>query len=201
MSKSKQNISKQNIINPDVNIYRYKNVNNNRTVSISKYEFKKVDNHGNKIYDKKLQILNISDFIDILNSIPSSKNALEICNSLNINDICIKNYALQYSITYKEIFKNNKKYIDDNIIKLLGIIGFDNQISINNNIFKNIIYIKTKIYEFKQKCDFNYESSEWIGMLAGIILYFDEIDERNHNCTSFLQDVKKPFTVNIFTIF
>ena len=58
--------------------------------------------------------------------------------------------------------------------------------------------IKMKIYEFKQKKQFDNASAEWIGILSGIFLYFDEIDEQNHNSTLFLQDAYKSFTINSF---
>jgi hypothetical protein len=55
-----------------------------------------------------------------------------------------------------------------------------------------------KIYEFKEKKQFDNASAEWIGILSGIFLYFDEIDEQNYNQTLFLRDAYKPFTINNF---
>ena len=55
-----------------------------------------------------------------------------------------------------------------------------------------------KLYEFKQKKQFDNVTSEWIGILSGIMLYFDEIDEQNYNQTLFLMDVCKPFTIHNF---
>ena len=172
------------------------NTNSNKTVSITKYEKNGNDKYDNPIYISKSHTIGINEFISILNSIPSSKNALDICNAIGITDIYCKNFALQYSITYKEIFKG--KNINENSLKLLKNIDFDDKIIINNKIYKNIMYIKTKIYEFKQTQQFDNISAEWIGILAGIMLYFDEIDEQNYNQTLFLRDVCKPFTINNF---
>ena len=173
-----------------------KNTNSNKTVNIIKYEHNGNDKYGNPIYISNNQIIGIYEFIDILNSIPSSKNAIEICNAIGLTDIYCKKFALQYSITYKEIFKG--KNINDNSLNLLKNIGFDDKIIINNKIYNNIMYIKIKLYEYKQKKQFDNVSSEWIGILAGICLYFDEIDEQNYNQTSFLRDIYKPFTINNF---
>lgn len=173
-----------------------KNTNSNKTVNITKYELNGNDKDGNQIYIGKTNTISINEFIDILNSIPSSKNAMDICNAIGLTDIYCKIYALQYSITYKELFKG--KNINDNSTKLLKSIGFDDKIIINNKIYENIMYIKTKLYEFKQKQQCDNLSAEWIGILAGIILYFDEIDEQNHNKTSFLRDICKPFTIYSF---
>ena len=168
----------------------------NKTVNIIKYELNGNDKDGNQIFIKNNKTVSINEFIDILNSIPSSKNAIDICNSIGVKDIYFRNFALQYSITYKEIFKG--KNINENSLKLLKTIGFDDKIIINNKIYKNIMYIKSKIYEFKQTQQFDNISAEWIGILSGIILYFDEIDEQNYNQTSFLRDVCKPFTIHNF---
>jgi hypothetical protein len=170
--------------------------NTNKTVNITKFEKNGNDKDGNPIFNNKNHTISINEFITTLNSIPSSKNSIEICNAIGLTDIYCKNYALQYSITYKEIFKG--KNINDNSLKLLKTIGFDDKIIINNKLYKNIMYIKIKIDEFKQKQQFDNVTAEWIGILSGIMLYFDEIDEQNYNQTLFLRDVCKPFTINNF---
>ena len=170
--------------------------NTNKTVSITKYESTSIDKDGKTVFIDKNHIISINEFIGILNSIPSSKNVIDICESIGLTDIYCKNYALQYSITYKEMFKG--KNINDNSLNLLKSIGFDDKIIINNKIYKNIMYIKMKLYEFKQKKLFDNVTAEWIGILSGIMLYFDEIDEQNYNQTLFLRDVCKPFTINNF---
>lgn len=166
----------------------------NKTVEITRYQSTGKDINGNITFNSTIHTINVSEFIDILNSIPSSKNAIDICNSLGVFDVYCKNYAVQYSITYKEIFKKKNK--NKNALDILKAIGFDKNIIVNNNIIRNIIYVKTKLYEFKEKQQFNNTSAEWIGILAGIYLYFDEIDEQNNNYTQFLQKLYKPLTVN-----
>lgn len=177
----------------------------NKTVNITKYESSRTNRtnrpnrtniNGNIILNGSIHTINISEFVDILNSIPSSKNAIDICNSLGIYDVYCKNYAVQYSITYYDIFKGKNK--NNNALQILNTIGFDKKIIFNNNIIRNIIYIKTKLYEFKEKQQFDNVSAEWIGILAGIYLYFDNIDEQNYNHTHFLKDIYKPLTINNF---
>ena len=178
-------------------MFRNNDTFTNKTVNINKYINNGFDINGNIIYNEINCTININEFINILNSISSSKNAIEICNSLgNFNNKYYKNLAVQYSITYKKLFKDqNKNYKS---LQILRSIGFDDVITVNNNIIRNIIYIKTKLYEFKQKQQIDNIVAEWIGILAGLFLYFDEIDERNYNNTKFLLEVTKPLTIYNF---
>ena len=152
--------------------------------------------------DKKYDI-SIYIFLDILNSIEISKNALDICNTLGCNDIEIRQKSLDFGLTYKNIFNGeNKSY---NARKVLEIINCDTNPKINIKTFNSICFIKWKIYEINEKNKRRYKNnknikdednmSEWIGVLAGLVLYFDELDEINHNTSRYSKDICKPITV------
>ena len=151
--------------------------------------------------DKKNDI-SIYIFLDILNSIVISKNALDICNSIGCNDVEIRQKALNFGLTYKNIFNgDNKSY---NARKVLEIINCDVNPKINIKTFTSICFIKWKIYEINEKNKKKYKNnknikdddniSEWIGVLSGLVLYFDELDEINYNTTIYARDICKPMT-------
>jgi hypothetical protein len=155
-----------------------------------------------KIYDISIYI-----FLDIINSIEISKNALDICNNLGCDDIEIRQKALDFGLTYKNIFNgDNKSY---NAKKVLEIIKCDSNPNINFKTYYSMCHVKWKIYEIneknkkKNKNRQNRENiqtdddniSEWIGVLAGLVLYFDELDEINYNATQYAKDICKPLTI------
>ena len=148
--------------------------------------------------DKKYDI-SIYKFIDILNSFEISKNALDICNSINCNDIDIRQKSLDYGLTYKNIFNGNNK--TSNARKVLQIIGCDSNPKINIKTYKSICYVKWKIYEIneknkkKNKINDDDNLSEWIGVLAGLVLYFDELDQINFNTSRYSKEICKPLIV------
>jgi hypothetical protein len=172
-------------INIKQKIYEY----NPDKRQITIYEY-----NPNKKYEISIYI-----FLDILNKIEISKNALDICNSINCNDIDIRQKALDYGLTYKNIFNGDNTSL--NARKVLEIIKCDTKPKINIKTFKSICYIKWKIYEIneKQKKKNNYKDedniSEWIGVLSGLVLYFDELDESNYNTTRYSKDICNPLTV------
>ena len=158
---------------------------------ITIYEYK-----PDKNYDISIYI-----FLDILNSIEISKNALDICNNIGCNDIEIRQKALDFGLTYKNIFNGeNKSY---NARKVLEIIGCDTNPKLNGKTFNSICFVKWKIFEAneknkktnqKNKSNDDDNISEWIGVLAGLVLYFDELDEINYNVSRYSKDICKPLT-------
>jgi len=142
--------------------------------------------------------------IDIINSIDTSKNALDICNSIKCNNIEIRQKALEYGFTYKNIFNGYDNSNDAK--KFLDIVSCKSKPKINS-IKKTINFIKWQIYEINQKniknkaYDININKldnniSEWIGSLSGLVLYFDEIDFMNFNNTNYASDVCKALNAN-----
>lgn len=179
------------ILNTKQKIYEY--VSDNRQITIYEY-------NPDKKYDISIYI-----FLDILNSIEISKNALDICNNIGCDDIEIRQKALDFGLTYKNIFNGDNK--SHNARKVLDIISCDSNPVLNIKTFKSICFIKWKIFEANEKTKRNknrYKNknkvndddniSEWIGVLAGLVLYFDEVDETNYNTTKYSKDICKPLT-------
>jgi len=130
--------------------------------------------------------------LSMINSIKTSKNALDICNSISCMDPKIRSLALQYGLTYKNVFNGND---DSQTSKpVLSIINCKQKPIFNNKIFKTISIIKCKIYEFKIHNNLNQLCGEWIGVLAGLSLYFDELDENAFNKTQYYQDICRNIT-------
>ena len=144
--------------------------------------------------DKTYEI-SIYKFADLLNSFVTSKNALDICNSIGCNSIEIQQKSLDYGLTYKNVFNGDNK--SSSAKKVLDIIKCDIKPKIILKTYKSISYIKWKIIEFNKKTPKTDEIAEWIGLLAGLVLYFDELDELNYNTTTYAKDICKPLTVNL----
>lgn len=121
-----------------------------------------------------------------INNIPSSKNAIDICNAMGFIDPRNRAYATIYSIGYKNIFKGINK--SSRSIAILKLIGIEENPTVNDCLTNSIIFIKTKLYGFKKNRQYDNTSAEWIGILAGLMLYFDELDEINNNRTTYMRD-------------
>ena len=167
---------------------------------------KKIESNNINIIDKRIITINeynpvkkydisIYKFADLLNSFVTSKNALDICNSLGCDNIDIQQKSLDYGLTYKNVFNGDNNSVSAR--KVLDIIKCDIKPKINVKTFKSISYIKWKIIEFNKKIPKSDEISEWIGLLAGLVLYFDELDELNYNTTSYAKDICIPLTVDL----
>jgi len=187
-SRDSKNYSNSLSIDTSKKIYNYNP--DNRQVTIYEY-------NPDKSYEISIYI-----FIDILNSIEISKNALCICNSIGCDDINIRQNALDFGLTYKNIFNGDNT--TNNAKKILEIINCDVKPKINIKTYKSVCYVKWKIYEINEKNKIKNKNrnnttvdnlSEWIGVLAGFVLYFDEIDVANHNTTRYSVDICKPLTI------
>jgi len=125
---------------------------------------------------------NSYEYLKKINSIPSSKDASIICNSIGCTDTTIISYASVYSIIYKDIFNG----IDTSSIarQLLNNIKCDVKPQNNIKTYKN------------NAIKFDIKFAEYVGTLAGLIYYFDELDENNtkiHNMnTNNVRDICKP---------
>jgi len=171
-----------------------KKIANNTNRTDSPYS---VDSRNVSIYESnpdKTYSISIHKFVDILNSVATSKNALDICNSIGCMDPKIRSYALQYGLTYKNIFScNDKTDCGKHILKL---IETTDKPQFNNKIFKTITIIKWKLYDFKKNNNYNQLCGEWIGVLAGLILYFDELDENAFNKTQYSKEICRNITID-----
>ena len=167
---------------------------------------KKIDNYDINNIDKRIITINeynpdkshditVYKFSDLLNSFVTSKNALDICNSICCNSIEIHQKSLDYGLTYKNVFNGDNNSASAK--KVLDIIKCDTNPKINNKTYKSVSYIKWKIIEFNKTLAKSDEIAEWIGLLAGLVLYFDELDELNYNTTTYAKDICIPLTVNL----
>ena len=149
------------------------------TITINEYIYNSLNesNTSDIANASKQYTISIANLIEILNSIETSNNVEAICYSIGLSNPFIRANAAKYSITYKSIFKGNCVY--DNANYILNIIKCIKNPKTDSRTQQSIIYIKLKIYEFIRKETYNNELSEWIGMLAGLMLYFSEIDDIN----------------------
>lgn len=186
VSKDKKNFS--NILNIDKTQKIYSYNPDIRQVTIFEYK-------PDKKYDISIYI-----FIDILNTIITSKNALCICNSIYCDDIDLRQKSLNFGLTYKNIFNGDNKTTDAR--NVLDLINCDIKPRLNNKTYNSIVLIKWKIYEINEKNKkinknnrFDETISEWIGLLAGLVLYFDELDVINYNASRYSEEICRPLTV------
>ena len=167
--------------NDDNNDNSKNNINPNRTVTIHEY------------YPTNNYTITMNEFIKTLNNIKTSKNAIDICRSIGLSNPLLRSYALQYGLTYKYVFKGiNLSSVSTNILTAIKLTP--NPIYDSHKIKNAIAYIKWKIYEIQRINQYNNVVAEWIGMLAGLILYFDEVDEENNKTTFYIVDACKDFT-------
>ena len=146
------------------------------------------------LFNNHNKTFRICEFVTMLNNIKTSKNIIDICNSIDLTNPVLKSHASQYGLTYKSIF--NGSDVSSNGINLLSIIKCNRQPVININIFKTIAYIKTYILYSKLNNKYNNQTSEWVGVLAGLILYFDELDMKNRKKTNNVSKICKELTSN-----
>jgi hypothetical protein len=165
---------------------------------IANYELHNIDKRIitiNEYNPDKKHDISVYKFSDLLNSFATSKNALDICNSIGCNSIEIQQKSLDYGLTYKNVFNGDNN--SSSAKKVLDIIKCDIKPKLIVKTYKSISYIKWKIIEFNKKNPKPDEIAEWIGLLAGLVLYFDELDELNYNTTTYAKDICIPLTVNL----
>ena len=138
--------------------------------------------------------ISIYDYIEFVNGIKASNNALDICNNLGITKPDQRSLALQYSITYKKIFKGID--ITEDIKLILKTINCDVKPVINSKTITSICYITWKLNDYKNKQIFNIHTVEWVGMLAGLVMYFNEVDELTSNTNKNSIESTRDYVVN-----
>jgi hypothetical protein len=162
------------------------------TITITKYEIDKIVE--NEItFKTKPQTITYQEFVNILNSIDSSTNSIDVANCVGCSNPVFRSYTTQYSLMYWNIFRGN--ITNNKTLETLKYIKSDVMPKNISSIRKSIMIIKMKIYEFKQKMQYDEDSAEWIGMLSGLLLYLDEVDNINFGQTQLLKGVSKEFTV------
>jgi hypothetical protein len=149
----------------------------------------------------------MSDFVNKINTIASSKNVVDISKSIKLENPSLVSYAAIEATKYKSLLRGDKK---DFIYKfMINKINCDINPSLNNKLRQSIAITKWKLYNFmlrKQEdqnhkndyVEFDISVAYWVAILAGIYLYFDEKDEMNLKQSNLLAEVCKPFNVNSF---
>ena len=190
-----------------MNSYALKDNNNEDIIVIFKNN-SIIHNDGDNKNKKSVGIeYSMSDFVDKINTIASSKNVVDISKSINLENPSLVSYAAIEATKYKSVIRGDKKEF---IYKfMINKINCDINPSLNNKLRQSIAITKWKIYNFmlrrqedqSQKNDyveFDISVSYWVAILAGIYLYFDEKDEMNLHNSNLLNEVCKPFNVNSF---
>jgi hypothetical protein len=190
-----------------MNSYALKDNNNEDIIVIFKNN-SIIHNDGDNKNKKSVGIeYSMSNFVDKINTIASSKNVVDISKSINLENPSLVSYASIEATKYKSLIRGDKK---DFIYKfMINKINCDINPSLNNKLRQSIAITKWKIYNFmlrrqedqKRKNDyveFDISVSYWVAILAGIYLYFDEKDEMNFKQSNLLGEVCKPFNVNSF---
>ena len=119
----------------------------------------------------------------------------------------IISYSASEAIHYKTALRgDNNRFIYNYMIKK---INCDINPSINYTIKKGIAIIKWKLYDYmikretekrRMRKEIDYDDSiiNWLSLLIGIYLYFDEKDEINFKQSSLLEEITQPFTKHSF---
>ena len=166
---------------------------------ILKFKYKSIINNENNYFEE----ISIYDFVKNINSIASSKNIIDISKSINLSNPSIISYSASEAIKFKSALRgDNTLFIYKHMIEK---IKCDINPVINSNLKKSIATIKWKLYDFMIKrqekinngdttADYETEIINWLAMLIGIYLYFDEKDELNFKQSTLLDDVCKPMT-------
>jgi len=187
--------------------YDLKDKNNENIIVIFKNN-SIINNDGDNKNKKSINSeFPMRDFVDKINSIKSSKNVVDICKSINLENPSLVSYAAIEATKYKSLLRGDKK---DYIYKyMINKINCDINPSLNNKLRQSIAITKWKLYNFmlrrtedqQHKTDyveFDISVAYWVAILAGIYLYFDEKDEMNLNQSNLLDEVYKPFNINSF---
>jgi len=190
-----------------MNSYALKDNNNEDIIVIFKNN-SIIHNDGDNKNKKNVgSEYSMSDFVDKINTIASSKNVVDISKSIKLENPSLVSYAAIEANKYKSLLRGDKKEF---IYKfMINKINCDINPSLNNKLRQSIAITKWKIYNFMLRrqedqsrkndyVEFDISVSYWVAILAGIYLYFDEKDEMNFKQSNLLGEVCKPFNVNSF---
>ena len=185
--------------NHNKNINNDSHNDNDYSNDILKFKYKSIINNESNYYEE----MSIYDFIKNINSIVSSKNIMDISKSINLTNTSIISYAASEANKFKSALKgSNTLFIYKH---MLDKIKCDINPTLDSHFKKSLATVKWKLYDFMIKkqekrnngdttADYETEIINWLAMLVGIYLYFDEKDEVNFKQSTLLDDVCKPMT-------
>ena len=161
--------------------------NGKKLVPLTRYKW----SNENSEYISKLEYVKINEFVKMMNNIKCSNNPIDVLNSFTISDEILKSSAVQYSLIYNSIFKGDIE--NESTTEILRYIGCTKHPENSPNIKKTILQIKIKLFEFKEKWEKDEICAEWVGILSGLALYFNNLDTINYNQTNYYDMITKPF--------
>lgn len=167
--------------NPDMKI-----INGIKFYRVKRYKY----NYNDSCYKMEIDDMELDKYLKFLNDIVVSKNAIDVLNSFTISDVNLKSMSVQYSLIYKDIFKGN--IVNNTTNEVLKYINCKINPEKCELIKKTIIKIKLKINEMRDKRQTDEICAEWVGILSGLALYFDEYDITNFNKTNYLDKIMEP---------
>jgi len=190
-----------------MNQYDLKDKNNEDILVIFKHNSIIHNDGDNKNKKSMNREYSMSDFIEKINAIASSKNVVDISKSIKLENPSLVSYAAIEATKYKSVLRGDKKEF---IYKfMINKINCDINPSLNNKLRQSIAITKWKLYNFMLRrqedqskkndyVEFDLSVAYWVAILAGIYLYFDEKDEMNLKQSNLLGEVCNPFTINSF---
>ena len=132
---------------------------------------------------------------------------MDISKSISLNNPSIISYSGSEAIKFKNTLRGDNTLF---IYKyMINKVKCDINPVINSNLKKSIATIKWKLYNFMierqekinngdNTADYETEIINWLAMLVGIYLYFDEKDELNFKQSTLLDDVCKTMSPHSF---
>jgi hypothetical protein len=182
----------------------YNNANANANVD-PEYERAHL-RHNNVKTEKSMNVTNgndgfitvsLQEYVNGINSFELSMDALAICNQLGVSKENHWTIAVKSAINYLEALRGNSLNKKERDLLLYYNIGFVPEFS--NGLRKNIAYIKWMLFASSKLRNFDDEFASFVGLLAGVCLYFNEkdlINEQNGRRTQVCKTLCKAYTVN-----
>ena len=121
--------------------------------------------------------ITIETYVEGINSFTLSMDALEICNQLGVKSQIHWTIAVQSALKFLDVLRGvsiNKKERDLLIYYDIGLSPI-----YSSNLRKSIAYIKWVLAASSKMNNINDEFATYVGLLAGVCLYFNEIDVIN----------------------
>jgi hypothetical protein len=119
----------------------------------------------------------IEQYVEGINSFTLSMDALEMCNQLGVKSQNHWTIAVQSALKFLDVLRGvsiNKKERDLLIYYDIGLSPV-----YSSNLRKSIAYIKWVLSASSKLNNINDEFATYVGLLAGVCLYFNEIDVIN----------------------
>ena len=173
--------------------------------------------HGGKNYNKQERVqepkqktkqvadgnsfitIGISQYIEGVNSMPLSMDALAMANYLGVSNINLLKIAVKEAITFLEALRGTN--IDQKARSMLIYYNIGLAPSFNASLRESVAYIKWILTASAKHKNFTDDFASLVGLLAGVCLYFNEIDLLNKQAgkyTKHFENLVRNYSVNEF---